>query len=545
MKNHTFMREDDNGYLVHNGKKAFTVAKKGLSKKMQERIKGLPHYADGGIVEKEETAIDKAKKEVQTGADFMSELMQAPPEGSPLADIYNTFESAAAQFAKGGEYNPNVVYPEERALSQVQNLIPGAEAAPNDPNKGFATTGPAPMQQGPEPASEGANLMVSPAVPGQPTPQTPSSPDFYKQWQSQMGQQAQGIQKEADLYSQQQKEAAEIRSAYEIPGFKEKLQERMQSLENERQKVTAELDELRQSALKNEIDPNRVWASKSTGNKILTAIGLVLGGAGGGSNPANNAALSVLNKQISADIEAQKANASQQMNLYKINLQRYNDINAAEQATRLQLNEIVQGQIEGLSAKYGGPIAQAKAQQMIAKLKQDSMKTGLELYQNQKKQKFMEAIKNSAGSLPPEQGIRYLIPEKFQKDAYKELGALRDIEASLANVQTVMNDAFENSKAATNAKNPIQAKQLRAAAYANLFPIVKSIVGERMSDADAKALIEPYLPGLTTSEATFKKNVQALENSLRSKIAARTPLLTSYGLARPPKSAEQLGLKKR
>ena len=54
------------------------------------------------------------------------------------------------------------------------------------------------------------------------------------------------------------------------------------------------------------VDPNRYFASMSTGGKIATALGLVLGGIGAGNDGVNRA-VGVIDNAINRDVEAQKA----------------------------------------------------------------------------------------------------------------------------------------------------------------------------------------------------------------------------------------------
>jgi hypothetical protein len=54
------------------------------------------------------------------------------------------------------------------------------------------------------------------------------------------------------------------------------------------------------------IDPNRYWNNKSTGQKLLAGLALALGGFGAGLTGGRNHALDIINKEIDADLNAQK-----------------------------------------------------------------------------------------------------------------------------------------------------------------------------------------------------------------------------------------------
>jgi hypothetical protein len=54
------------------------------------------------------------------------------------------------------------------------------------------------------------------------------------------------------------------------------------------------------------VDPGRFWATRSTGDKVVSIIGLIFGALGAGSDGVNRAAV-MLNQAIDRDLEAQKA----------------------------------------------------------------------------------------------------------------------------------------------------------------------------------------------------------------------------------------------
>jgi chemotaxis protein histidine kinase CheA len=85
---------------------------------------------------------------------------------------------------------------------------------------------------------------------------------------------------------------------------KEAFQQRQQKLQ---ESLSRENEEL------NSIDPNRFWNSKSTGEKIVASIGLILAGAGAGLSGQPNQAIQLLQKQIDNDIESQKLTNEQKL----------------------------------------------------------------------------------------------------------------------------------------------------------------------------------------------------------------------------------------
>jgi hypothetical protein len=129
-----------------------------------------------------------------------------------------------------------------------------------------------------------------------------------------------------------------------------------------------------------EVDPNRLMGNMNFGQRLATAVGMIIGGAGAGILHQENPVVSMMNKAINADIEAQKANLGKQENLLAMNLRQYGNLKDAEQASRLMANDMVLNKLKQSLAMAQGPQAQAQLQQEIAKL---------EMQQDLTKQKFL------------------------------------------------------------------------------------------------------------------------------------------------------------
>jgi len=101
----------------------------------------------------------------------------------------------------------------------------------------------------------------------------------------------------------------------------------------------------------NQINPDRLYENMSTGKKIRTMIGILLGGAAGGILRQENPVMAMLNKQIERDIESQKASRADKMNLYKQNLDILKDGRAAYFQTATQLRGIVEMKLQDAKLK--------------------------------------------------------------------------------------------------------------------------------------------------------------------------------------------------
>jgi len=119
-----------------------------------------------------------------------------------------------------------------------------------------------------------------------------------------------------------------------------------------------ERDNLLKDANNGHIDPNHFHDSMSTGQKIRTAIGMLLGGMGSGITHTENPVMKWMNQQVDRDIEAQKSKVN---SIYQHYNNQLGDANAAEHFTRATLLQKNADQINKIAANYANPQAQANA----------------------------------------------------------------------------------------------------------------------------------------------------------------------------------------
>lgn len=499
---HALVGEDELSYHVHDGEKNFLVAKKGLKEDLHSKIKGLPKYADGGIVEMDGGGAgpaDSSKKE-----------KVEPSWQERLNEIVNSSNRAAATATATANQDLKDRNP---AGSLMGNPAPAVPEAPIVPEVVV-----------PEVA----------AVPAQPA--VPTGPNFYGQFQANAKKQENAIREAAGIQANAAAEEAKILEQGAMPEMQAQLTKRMQELEVEREEVRKEIDAFRSAGAEDKVDPNRVWNNMSTGNKVLATIGIILGGAGGGAS-GRNMALDVLNNTIDRDIKAQQANIDKKNSLYQINLARYKDVQSAQQATYLQLNALTQGKIAALAARSKSELAKVNAEQMIAQLQNQNLAVGQQLYNAQ--------AARAANSVHPLAAKIQSLPENVRSEAWKELGKLRALESAKTQVPQIMEEAFKRTRIGEKITSPFQSGQLADTTKAKLFPIVKAIVDERMTDADAAAMVDPFISGMMTSKSTSKQLAKDLINMLDSKRAQNTQVLTEFGIVPRQASPAELGMVKR
>lgn len=168
---------------------------------------------------------------------------------------------------------------------------------------------------------------------------------------------------QADIYGQMANQQAQMQQNYK-------------SLVDNMNK---EIDDFAQQYKNQRLDPNRLYASQSTGDKLLSGIALIISGMGAGLTGQPNLALQVMDKAIDRDIEAQKYNIDKGENLLSLQMKKYGNLMQAEMATKemmmSQANSKLQQAIE--NAKSPQIAAQAKAAQ--AELKLNIMKVRMDL----------------------------------------------------------------------------------------------------------------------------------------------------------------------
>ena len=128
------------------------------------------------------------------------------------------------------------------------------------------------------------------------------------------------------------------------------------------------------------LDPNRFWASRTTGQKVATFIGLAFGGFLQGARGGTNPAMDALNTQIDRDIKAQEfaygaqKDATQgKMTAFALAMQKYNNADAARAMARVSALDGIQAQIAQTAALWKGTEAGNRADAALAQIEQVKM----------------------------------------------------------------------------------------------------------------------------------------------------------------------------
>jgi ElaB/YqjD/DUF883 family membrane-anchored ribosome-binding protein len=531
--NYKLQSEDEQTFTVQGADgECFRIAKSAVPEHLHKKVRGLPplKMAEGGIVpdlytlDPTEAAFtyqqqqDDLKMQDYTraldAAELNNEIAFNPinPSATPFLTSQQAEDKALADL----ELQKSV--DEARKLREAQALEQAAarQAAVNARREALGLPAvdagvPAPIAE--VPVAE-VPAEVS-AVPAQ--PQAPSMGSGMGTIQDIMNTQKSAVSDMQRVLQESAKKQEEIYAQ----------QEKMQADYQARLKTNFETFQAEQDKLMNDyhtakIDPNRAWSNAGVGGKIGAVVGMLLSGVGSAMAGQQNLAMKVIDDTIARDIEAQKSEIGKKHNLLSINLQKYRDMSTAEAATQAQQLAITQAKLQQVAANAAGGQAAANAKLATAEI-QAKM---LPLMQK-------VAAAQAFNQSPIAMKIQ-LLPEDVQKEAWKELGEYNSIQSNIAQVKKVLSEGAKLTSLSENLKSPLQTASMRDTLSAKLFPIVKAIVGERMTDSDAKTLITPYLPKMTDSNQTIERKTQALVQQLTSQSASRTPRLSGMGLLPDP-----------
>ena len=219
--------------------------------------------------------------------------------------------------------------------------------------------------------------------------------------------------------------------------------ERQQAVEVEYNNRLTNLDAERNSIVKsindNPIDAQRYMGSMGTGGKISTAIGLILGGIGGGLQGGRpNVALEFLQKNIDNDIREQEANKRSKENLLAHLERQYGNEGTAKAMLQSTLQTQLANKVNEAALKSGDKLAMARAQQVTQQLMSAA---NAPLMEAAKEQTFNAALQSGKdfSELSPH------MSEKQRSRAVPGMGLARD-EMSARKLNEEIIPAYQGSK---------------------------------------------------------------------------------------------------
>lgn len=412
--------------------------------------------------------------------------------------------------------------PDAGAVSRSSAVIPHDESkdAPDSygvDKEAWAKANAAPKEMAPPPAQK-ENESRAPAAsssPGIPFGVT----DFSKAYQQ--GQQAISEQQKIDEAKSKANLDIQTQDLSHRQDLNKQFQDQLKDFNTHQQQYI-------QDYMKGHIDPKHYVDSMSTGQKILTGIGLFLGGAG--AEGGKNLAYESLQKNIDRDIASQQENIDKKKTLLSANQALYHDNVLALNQTRINMNDMMDHQIQLAASKLGTPQAKANADAAHAKF---AMENYALLQQNAMRATVMKNLQSGGQNLNAvDLANAGLIP---QAEAAKEQASIDAQKTAIAKTQELYN-AFDKEQTAGNFLNPQSSRRVDALKAELVNAVMNASASKRLTHESIKAEIEPLMIKTTDDEKTRHEKEQGLLNIVQ-RHADPTPYMSRFA----PKSLPAFG----
>lgn len=554
LKDFKKVEENEKGItLEHKKGHRMQMAKSGLSSDMKAHLASMPvhNYAEGGPVETPEVAPQEDGILDKISNMFSSQGPSTSPDQMSKENLYNQYvtgtygpdasiaqqnmQGAGALFTPSGEppvnFNPKVAeqasnaYEQERAAEQGRQSAQQKEqyeSALQDnqaraqfgmppvpvPNAPQATPASMPMQG----AQQGSQVQNMQGLNPQGTQMPVASPEAY---QKAYDEQLSGVYEQAKAQGElgAEKQAAAAEQAQKTQNLMNHYQEQSDALSKEIQNTMEDVKNTK-------INPNHYFENMSTAGKVSTAIGMLLGGIGGGLAGKENPAMQYINEQIGRDIDAQAKNLGAKQSLLSANFQQFGNLKDATEMTRLMMNGIYANKIEEAGDKASGPLAKQIAAQEAGKIKQDM---AMKLPQLAFRQALMKGAQT--GDIDPAQAVPFMVPADRQKDVFDEIKHAQNTTKIAPQIM----DAFDKSATPSHAADFVPG--VPSADQKHLEALLNTTVTETEGTARQAAfdsIHKNMIPSGLDNAYTKQVKREAMEQYLKSKQAA--PTARGYGI---------------
>lgn len=271
------------------------------------------------------------------------------------------------------------------------------------------------------------------------------------------------------------------------------------------------------------INENHFMENQGATQKVRNAIGLFLGGFGQGLTGGNNPAADYLNAQIDRDIDSQKANLGKKKTLLEANQALYHDQILADNATRINMNDIYDHQVQLAASKLGTAQAKAGADMAHSKF---ALENSQLLNQNAIRATVLHSAQAGGQGLDAQSlaAAGLMTPEQ----AEKEQSSLIKQKNSITNVNKLYSQANANNTLSNRVAHPIdstsEVDRLNGA-IANV--VLGADASHRLTPETVKIELAPYFVHLKDSNAEVAKKHQGVLDLLKTG-AAPTPNMQKY-----------------
>lgn len=493
----TVMKHPESGHQI-------IIAHGALSSGRKKQLDAIPSYSDGGEVEKEEPGfIDKINQFVNKSNETVSDANEA------TNDAIGSTVGGAWDAVKRDTLRKDV--PE-----QTQPSMSHAPASIEEPTVAPQAEAPMPV---PEVAPSTPQSTLAPAAPL--TPAASGLTGAMNQYQQGVAGEAKALGEQGNAEAKIQDE--QIKAQQEMIGaYKEKSELAM-----------AEINHVMEDYRKQHINPKHYMESMSSGQKVMTAIGLILSGFGGDGTAGN-----FLEKQVDRDIAAQEKELGKTENLLSFNLKQYGNMNDAMTMTQAMQKGLYAAKLEQAASLSKDPIAKARALQAAAKFRAEMAPNIEKFAQSQalrgvlssgpKTEADFKTKLNALGTLSPDMqkdlmeryipgvGLASTKPSDKDKEALASISQIKkgltELQARAATIGTTVPgsaaDAENKAKVASLQLQMKNAFQLGVLSGSDL-EMLEKLTGDPGAILTGKAI--------SRLDAT-KKSMDALEQGVISKL---------------------------
>lgn len=462
------------------------------------------HVAHEGLPSSHKKELKKL--EMSSDAQKMSKGGKVTP---PSVEHYRTLTQHTAGHYAGGT-------PEGTVADQM------AQDGPYQPTPMFQENAPVDIPPTPNLAPESNPIKVSGTI-NAPQPQADvNEPDpfgtraYSSAYTKGLEQQQAGIANTAD--------AQAVAADKEAKAAEQNIQSlrKLQSVHDMKVKeLDVERNALKKDIIDAKIDPNHFFNSMGTGQKITSAIGLLLGGLGAGMAGGENPVEKFLVGQVERDIQAQKMNLGKKENLLSHNMKEYGNERDAMNATRLNQMDLMAAQIQKIAAQSKSPQQQAAAQQALGKLQMESAPIAAQLA----KQKTLMEGANHVND--PAMLVPMAVPKEHQEGVYKEIERAQNTKHMEKNILDAFDQSVNENTVMKTGAGLIRTPASVGALHQHMQPTFADLEGT-VRQAAMDNTFKNITPSPGDTKHTIATKRQALEEYLQSKKSA--PRAKSYGI---------------
>jgi hypothetical protein len=470
------------------------VAHAPLSALHRKQLESMPvqKMADGGDVNSVSGLSDQ---------DYLDQIQASRAKGSAIADKIGSGISNAASWLVTGH-----VPTQDTAGQTPPNRSPSSDNEDQGPDQ-------TPSSQA-SPISAQADLK-------QPNNSIGSNFNFPAAYQQ--GQQAISEQQNIDAAKAKADADVQSKDLLDRQDLNQKLQDNLSNFSSQQKQFM-------QDYANGHIDPNHYLENMGAGQKIATAIGMLLGGASShvtGTNPAAD----FLNKQIERDISAQREGLEQKKTLLGANQALFRDNLTAENQTRINMNDIYDHQIQLAASKLGTPQAKANADAAHSKF---AMENAQLLQQNAMRATVMGHLQQGGSGVNAiDLANAGIIP---QQEAIKEQASLDAQKTAIAKTQELYN-SLNKEQTTGNILNPESSRRVTALNAELVNAVMNASASKRLTRESVEAEIAPLEIKTTDNQETRNAKQQGLMNIIQ-RHADPTPYMSHYAPGALPQYAQ-------